>query len=1105
MKKTNPGKPISKLVTFFFRIFRIKILSIYQLTLIMLIFTAIVSVLLVTSLWVLTETKHVKNSIAILKQQTLANQKQKLKNEVYRVLYYLEYRKNDTLTHSISDIQNEVLDYFKDIRFGNDGYIFINTYDGFALLFDGQKIDSPKNISDLTDPEGFKIFQKELELTKLPDGGYFNYLFKKISDNTPQPKISYVKGFDEWGWIIGTGDYFDNITEEINRLENEIKHDLYQNILTIIGVFLSTLLFLILFAALAAKTIQNQFNKFVYFLKHASLNNINRLPFDQIFIRELKAIGFDILRAQELAKHFGDIIDQSENEIYIFDQIDLHFVHANKGALQNCGYSLSELQSMSPLDLKPELTKEQYLAFIEPLKQKHIDQIQFETVHQRKNKTLYPVEVHISTSIFYQKPIFVAFIYDITKRKEVEHQLQLSQQRYSNLFKNAPISLWEEDFTKLIEYLDEQLKQSNLPIQLLLEENPEILQHCSDLVKVIDVNRQTLKLLEANTKEELLGNLSKIFINESFYAFKQIILAFYQGEKYFSIEGKNRSLSGNKLDLLIRWAFLPQSVDKSQKVIVSMVDITGLRKTEQELISSERRLRSVFENDHIAMLLIDPADGRFINVNPAAIGYYGYSKEQFLNQITIYDLASSNQESVLTRMKETLSKKSTYFDLEHRLANGDIRNVEVYSSLLLFGDKTVLFSVVHDSTEKHQAKLALEASKYKLESIFRAAPTGIGVATNRIFTEVNNRFCEMTGYSQKELIGKNALILYQSKEEYERTGTEVSDHIKEKKTGSIESRFKQKNGTIIDVQISFTPYDLNNPSAEVTFTCLDITERKAALKELEKHRNHLEELVKERTHALEESQAALLDLVKDLNRQSQKLEKANNRLEDINEELETFTYSVSHDLKAPLRGIDGYSQLLLENLSDEINPEARQFLENIRASTEHMNLLIEDLLAYSRMERKDFQPQNVNLNSVVNSILNHFSKTISENKIEINKTIPEDFTLSVDKEGLNLVLRNLVDNSIKFSAHSKTPKIELGCSESETHWLIFVKDNGIGFDMNYRDRIFKIFQRLHLAEEYAGTGIGLAMVIKAVQRMNGKIWAESEIGKGACFYVEIWK
>ena len=157
------------------------------------------------------------------------------------------------------------------------------------------------------------------------------------------------------------------------------------------------------------------------------------------------------------------------------------------------------------------------------------------------------------------------------------------------------------------------------------------------------------------------------------------------------------------------------------------------------------------------------------------------------------------------------------------------------------------------------------------------------------------------------------------------------------------------------------------------------------------------------------------------------------------------------------------------------------------------------------MERKDLQLQNVNLNSVVNGILNHFSKTISENKIKINKTIPEDFTLSVDKEGLNQVLRNLVDNAIKFSAHSKTPKIELGCSESETHWLIFVKDNGIGFNMKYHDRIFKIFQRLHLAEEYPGTGIGLAMVIKAVQRMNGKIWAESEFGKGACFYVEIWK
>ena len=120
-----------------------------------------------------------------------------------------------------------------------------------------------------------------------------------------------------------------------------------------------------------------------------------------------------------------------------------------------------------------------------------------------------------------------------------------------------------------------------------------------------------------------------------------------------------------------------------------------------------------------------------------------------------------------------------------------------------------------------------------------------------------------------------------------------------------------------------------------------------------------------------------------------------------------------------------------------------------------------------------------------------------------NKTNP-NYEVS-HKDGLNLALRNLLDNAIKFTTHKKKAQIEIGTSENETQWLIFVKDNGIGFDMKYHDRIFNIFQRLHLPEEYEGTGIGLAMVHKAMNRMNGKIWAESEPGKGTCFYIEIGK
>lgn len=164
----------------FLRFFRIKSLSVFQLTLFLLIFTSLVSIGLISGLWAYTETAHVRQNIKELKELTLAKQKEKLRDEVHQVLYYLEFCKNDTIT-PINELKETALNYFQNIRFGNNGYIFINTYAGDALLFDDQKVEGHKSIVDLTDPEGLKIFEKEMELAENPDGGYFQYLFKRIN------------------------------------------------------------------------------------------------------------------------------------------------------------------------------------------------------------------------------------------------------------------------------------------------------------------------------------------------------------------------------------------------------------------------------------------------------------------------------------------------------------------------------------------------------------------------------------------------------------------------------------------------------------------------------------------------------------------------------------------------------------------------------------------------------------------------------------------------------------------------------------------------------------------------------------------------------------
>lgn len=840
-----------------FQLFRIKSLSIYQLTLILLVFTASFSVLLVSGLWAYTESIQVRQNIEELKEHTLNRQKEKLKAEVHRVTNYIEFRKNDTLSKPILEIKNEVLDYFKDVRFGNDGYIFINTYDGNALLFDGQKLETPKDITDLKDPNGFRIFQKELELANLPDGGYFQYLFKKIYDTKPLPKISYVIGFDEWEWIIGTGDYLDNIEEDIALLEKELKNDLYQNFIIVSVVFITVLLLLILLAWLTAKSIQNQFDQLVRFLKSTESNKKATVLYDDIFIRELKAIGHDIVLAEKMAKQFGDIINQSKNEIYIFGQDDSRFVHANIGAVQNCGYSLNELQKKTPLFLMSELNVESFVTLIEPLKQKHSEQIRFETIHQRKDQTFYPVEVHLTQSFFNEQAVYIAFIYDISIRKEAENQLQISKQRFVDLFNNAPISLWEEDFTELMAYLEKQLKKYKLPIEKLFIEYPEVLQNCSGLAKVIDVNNHTLKLYEARSKEELIGNLDKIFTPESFQVFSQCLVSLYHGKNYFSAEGKNISLRGKELDLLLRWSFLPGVDNQAIKVIVSVIDLTELHKVEQKLKFSEVQFRAIFEQAADAIYLSD-FDGNLLEVNREAIKELGYSREEFL-QMKVWELDTTYTDLVTLRdfWGNLKPNEPIAFETFHKRRDGSIFPVEIRAALAEIGGKKAVLGFAQNISERIRVNELLQKSEEKFRLAFVTSPDAIAITrlSDGMYLDINNGFTQMIGYVEEDVIGKTSVELNVWANNEDRN--ELVKGLKKKGVyENLEAVFLTKNGTEVNGLMSAVVMELHNEPHLLSIT-RDITSRKKAEEELKKHRENLEVLIKERTKEIEEKNKAL--------------------------------------------------------------------------------------------------------------------------------------------------------------------------------------------------------------------------------------------------------
>jgi light-regulated signal transduction histidine kinase (bacteriophytochrome) len=225
-------------------------------------------------------------------------------------------------------------------------------------------------------------------------------------------------------------------------------------------------------------------------------------------------------------------------------------------------------------------------------------------------------------------------------------------------------------------------------------------------------------------------------------------------------------------------------------------------------------------------------------------------------------------------------------------------------------------------------------------------------------------------------------------------------------------------------------------------------------------------------------------------------------LEAANAELEAFSYSVSHDLKAPLRGIDGYSQLLWEDYKERLDDDGRFLLQSVRQGAAQMYRLIDDLLAYSRLERRAVAGGEVELLPILDGLLAERADEIRSRNVRVEISAPE-MTARADREGFAQAIRNLLDNALRFTADAPEPRIEIGGEVGPTRCTLWVRDNGIGFDMRYHDRIFEIFQRLHGQEEYPGTGIGLALVRKAMQRMHGRVWAESAPGAGATFYLEL--
>ena len=323
---------------------------------------------------------------------------------------------------------------------------------------------------------------------------------------------------------------------------------------------------------------------------------------------------------------------------------------------------------------------------------------------------------------------------------------------------------------------------------------------------------------------------------------------------------------------------------------------------------------------------------------------------------------------------------------------------------------------------------------------------------------------------------------------------------------NYEARAKKADGSSIFLLVnSRLVKDEKGKPIRIEGSFLDITKRKQALEELEKLKNQLEETVKSRTAELEEkvqklykSEKAMLYMVEDLNKLASELQEEQRKLLISNQELEAFTYSVSHDLRAPLRAIDGFGKFLLEDFSDKLGEEGKRYIDVIRTNAVKMDKLILDLLSLSRISRADINMVQVNMDEIALSMYHEIASDEEKKTFEIS--IAEMPPVSCDISLIKLVWQNLISNALKYSSKSKIKKIGIWAQENKEELIFCIKDFGVGFDDKYVEKLFGVFQRLHNEEEFPGTGVGLTIVKRIIQRHGGKVWAQGKIGQGAEFY-----
>ena len=502
-----------------------------------------------------------------------------------------------------------------------------------------------------------------------------------------------------------------------------------------------------------------------------------------------------------------------------------------------------------------------------------------------------------------------------------------------------------------------------------------------------------------------------------------------------------------------------------------MLDARRALRERNDLAESD--FRTVFDQSPIGKVLAAP-DGRMFRVNPAFAEMVGYTAA-YLEQSKFVEITfDEDRAASLAFVRSLLAGDSDTGTIEKRYRHADGHEVWAIVTTRLLRDPAgrprYFVTSAQGISDRKRFEQALAEREARLADLLQTMPIGwgehlmlfddTGAPTDYVFLEVNTAFERFTGLTRDVVQGRRV--------------TEVIPGIRHAQPNLIEVYGDVvRTGRERRMELHFTPLDrwygltaYKRPGDRFIVMFEDITKRKEAEQEVLR------------------ANAALL--------------RANQQLAVANKEIEAFAYSVSHDLRQPLRGIDGFSRILVDRYAGSLDPTARGYLGRVRAAAQRMGSLIDDMLRLSRITRAGMKLQDVDLAGVAREVAEQIQATEPDRAVVWE--IPSALPARADRRLVEVLLRNLLENAWKYTGRRDRARIEVGLLPGNDGPVYFVRDDGAGFDMRYADKLFGAFQRLHGVEDFPGSGVGLATVQRIVHRHGGRIWAEAEVEKGATFF-----